>query len=112
MSLIKQILGSLVAATVVTIACQFLPVFSSLIGDYLPGVFLAVLIIPIIVWQRGRAKAKPNHLSKAELVQRQKECDAWHKENANALVCPSECYDARNIDRQLHIIDGFKNDGN
>ncbi|MES9928253.1 MAG: hypothetical protein ABW158_09065 [Candidatus Thiodiazotropha sp. 6PDIVS] len=52
--------------------------------------------------------AKVRAMSEPVRKKREKECKDWHKEDSEAMTCPTQCYDERNIDRQLHVFDGFK----
>ncbi|MCG8074291.1 MAG: hypothetical protein N0C86_20155 [Candidatus Thiodiazotropha taylori] len=107
-SVIKQIIGCLAIATLVAVACYFLPVVNTLLGDYLFGFFFAAFILPLgIKWYESHM-AKVRAMPKAERAQREKECKEWWRKSSEATTCPSHCYDQRNVDRQLHIFDGFK----
>jgi len=101
----KQIIGCLVLATLVAMACYFLPVVNGLFGDYLFGFYLAAFVLPLgMKWYDSR-------MSKAEatpVVDREKKHKEWLQKNSGSST-GSNCYDQRNIDRQLHIFDGFKN---
>lgn len=100
MSLMKPILGSMVVAAAVTIACLFLP-FIGVIASEHPLVFFGAVLTILVPINIVR-------LNSASRVERQKECDKWHQENRDAMDCPTYCYDPRNVDRQLHIYDGFR----
>lgn len=107
-SLIKQIIACMMIATLVAVACYFLPFVNGLLGDYLVGFFIAALVFPIgLKWYEGHM-VKVRSVSQSVRNKREKECKDWHKEDSEAMTCPSQCYDERNIDRQLHVFDGFK----
>ena len=107
-SVVKQIFACLMIAISITIACYFLPIVNGLLGDYLFGFFFAAFVLPIgIKWYESHM-ARVRAMPKAQRDKREKECkESWRK-SSEATTCPSHCYDQRNIDRQLHIFDGFK----
>jgi|GEM_PF-1688513 len=108
MNLIKQIASLLIVATAITVACYFLPFLNNLLEDYLVGFYLAAIALPLGIKWYGAHMVKVRALPNAVRYKREKECKDWHKEDSEAMTCPSQCYDERNIDRQLHIFDGFK----
>lgn len=107
MSLLKPILTSVVAAAVVTIACLFLP-FAGVVASEHPLVFFGavlLLLVPINIVRRLRSQKKL--AVDSEMALRKKECKEWWKGSCEASYSPSHCYDLRNIDKQLHIHDGY-----
>lgn len=107
-SLIKQIIACLTIATLVAVACYFLPFVNGLLGDYLIGFFLASFVLPVgMKWYEAHM-VKVKAISEPARKKREKECKDWHKKDSEAMNCPTQCYDERNIDRQLHVFDGFK----
>lgn len=108
LSVIKQIIACLVIALMVATACYFLPFVNSLFGDYLIGFFLAAFVFPIgLKWYEAHM-TKVRAMSEPVRKKREKECRDWHKEDSEAMTFPTQCYDERNMDRQLHVFDGFK----
>lgn len=108
MGAVKQIIGCLVLATFVAVACYFLPIVNGLFGDYLMGFFLGALVLPIgLKWYEGHM-VKVRAMSQPVRKTREKECKDWHEEDREAMTCVPHCYDARNVDQQLHIFDEFK----
>lgn len=110
MSLIKQILGRLVVATAVTVACQFLPIINTIVGGYLIGIFLAAFILPIFISKHSQRRIGTGKMPVPDVMRRKKEREEWWRKSSQATSCPSNCYDLRNIDRQLHMYDGFDDD--
>ena len=51
----------------------------------------------------AKVRAMPQPVRK----KREEECKEWLRKSSEATT-GSNCYDQRNIDRQLHIFDGFK----
>ena len=47
-------------------------------------------------------------LPKSVREKREKECKDWHREDREATTLEPHNYDARNVDQQLHVFDGFK----
>ena len=106
--LLKQIIACLLIATCVAVGCYFLPFVNNLFGDYLIGFFLAALVLPVALkWYEAHV-AKVRVVSQPVRKKREEECNDWHKEDSEAMTCAPHCYDARNVDQQLHIFDGFK----
>ena len=107
LSVIKQIIACLVIASMVATACYFLPLVNSLFGDYLIGFFLVAFVLPVgMKWYEAhmaKVRAMPQPVRK----KREEECKEWLRKSSEATT-GSNCYDQRNIDRQLHIFDGFK----
>ncbi len=103
MSLIKRILGSLVAAAAVTFVCLFLPFIGLIVDEHPLGFFGAVLLllVPINMVRFSRSRK----LLSVRL-QRKKECEGWWQKSSQATSCPSNHYDLRNIYRRLHVYDG------
>ena len=108
LSAIKQIIACLVIALMVATACYFFSFVNSLLGDYLIGFFVAAIAFPVgLKWYEGHM-VKVKAISEPDRKKREKECKDWHKEDSEAMTCPTQCYDERNLDRQLHVFDGFK----
>ncbi len=103
-TLIKQIIACLMMATLVTVACYFLPFVNGLLGDYLIGFFIAAIVLPIgLRWYDSHMVA----VRKAAQGEQRKLETEWRQKHGDAAT-GSNCYDQRNIDRQLHIFDGYK----
>jgi len=108
LSVIKQITACLVIASLVATACYFLPFINSLFGDYLIGFFLAAFLFPVgLKWYEAHM-VKVRALPKSVREKREKECKDWHREDREATTLEPHNHDARNVDQQLHVFDGFK----
>lgn len=106
-SLLKQIIACLMIATLIAVACYFLPFVNGLFGDYLIGFFIAALVLPIgLKWYEAHM-AKVRAMSQPVRSEREKERKEWRQKHGDEST-GSNCYDQRNIDRQLHIFDGVK----
>ena len=106
-SLLKQIIACLMIATLVAVGCYFLPFINGLLGDYIIGFFIVALVFPIgLKWYEYHI-ATVRGLPQKDRNKREKECKEWHRKSHDAST-GSNCYDQRNVDRQLHIFDGFK----
>lgn len=107
MSLLKPILTSVVAAAVVTIACLFLP-FVGVVASEHPLVFFGVVLLLLVPINIIRFLRSQNGLAAAsDRLKRKRECEEWWQKSCEASYRPSHCYDLRNIDKQLHIHDGY-----
>lgn len=103
-SLIKQIIACLMIATLVTVACYFLPFINGLFGDYLIGFFIAALILPIgLKWYE-------THMVKVRIMSKNGKVNysETQREDDEVTTCLSNCHDLRNIDQQHHVLNGFK----
>ena len=107
-SVIKQIIGCLVIATLVAVACYFLPVVNGLFGDYLFGFFLAAFVVPLGIKGYESQMAKVRAIPKAEQFRRGVENKESSHESDDVTTCLSNCYDLRNVDQQHHVLNGFK----
>ena len=105
--MLKQTLICLALAASVATACYFLPWVNAIFGDYLPGFFIAAIILPFLIQAHQSHQVKMRSLSQHARAKRAAECSAWHKEDREATSCVTHTYDARNIDQVLHIHDGF-----
>ena len=107
-SLIKQIIACLMIATLVAVACYFLPFINGLFGDYLIGFFIAAIMLPIGLRWYDSHMANVRRLAQKEQNKRLKECKDWHREDREATTLEPHNYDVRNVDNQLHVFDGVK----
>ena len=108
MQTFKRILGGLFIATLVAVACQFLPLVNALFSDYLFGFFFAAVVLPIGIKCYEAHMVKVRAVPEVERRQRQEECDEWHEESSDAMTSGMHCFDLRNIDQQLHHFNGYK----
>jgi len=97
MHVIKQIVGLLVVAVMIMVACYFLPFFNSLFADYVIGFFVVAIVFPVgrVVYQ-----SHMNDVSKlppGARLKREKESQDWWDETTEATHSPSRALDLRNI---------------
>lgn len=107
-SLVKQIIACLLIATLVTVACYFLPVVNGLFGDYIIGFFLAAFVLP--VWMRLYiCRATENSKKKRGGKKTCNYQQGWSG-MYSGITTGVDTYDKRNIDQQIHVLDGLKED--
>jgi len=96
MHVIKQIIGLLVVAVMIAVACYFLPFFNSLFADYVVGFFVVAIVLPIGL---AMYKSHMNDISKLSpdvRLKREKESQDWWDETTEATHSPSRALDLRN----------------
>ncbi len=97
MHVIKQIIGLLMVAAVVAVACYFLPFFNRLFEDYIAGFFIVAVVLPL-----GYAMYKSHMAAVAKLppdvrAKKEKESQEWWDETSEATHSPSRALDLRNM---------------
>jgi len=103
MLVIKQIIGLLLVAVMIAIACYFLPFVNDLLEDYIIGFFIVAVVLPV-----GRAMYKSHMATVAKLPpdireKREKESQEQWEETDEATFSPSEPLDLRNMAKTKSI---------
>ena len=97
MYVIKQIIGLLVVAVMITVACYFLPFFNSLFADYVVGFFVVAIVLPIGLAMYKSHMEEVSKLPPDVRLARKKESDKRWKETDEATFSLSESHDLRNM---------------
>lgn len=108
MNLIKNTISSAVIALFITAGCYLLPLLSHLLSGYLPAVFTISFLLIMVMSRTKRNQSSEMLISDVEFQRRVDESKTMWAKSSKATSCPSDCYDLRNIDRQLHTFDGLK----
>ncbi len=97
MHIIKQMVGLLMVATAVTVACYFLPFFNRLFEDYIAGFFVVAVLFPICYAMYKSHMAAVAELPPDVRAKKEKESQERWKETDEATFSLSEPLDLRNM---------------
>jgi len=104
MLVIKQIIGLLLVAVMVTVACYFFPFVNDLLEDYIIGFFIVAIVLPV-----GLAMYK-SHMTEIEKLppdvraKSEKENQDQREESSQATFSPSQPLDLRNVTNDDSLI--------
>lgn len=97
MNVIKQIIGLLMVAMAITMACYFLPFLNGLFDNYIVGFYVVAIVFPIGLSMYKAHMDSIKKLPPDVRMEREEECLKRWKETEEATFSLSEPLDLRNM---------------